>query len=358
MHWPCNYGAVLQTYALQHHLQGEGLDTSIVDYTPEYVRESGSLWYVGNERVRKNLLLRLAYLTVLVPLRIRQRKAFSAFRAKELCLTAPVTRADLLSEGKVRSDCYFCGSDQIWNEKNATLSDPVYFLQFAGGGKRFSYAASGAITTPFSERVKATVLAWLRSFDAIGVREDTMRDSLQEALGREVAHVCDPVFLLSREEWAALAAKGKGKAPGHPYILVYAIGSDLAPFRKARALGDKLGLPVYSIGLVKRAGVDRNFNCSPYRFLSLFMNAAYVVTNSFHGFSFSLVFHRAFWLCDTSIANRRLHSLLEKTGTEKRLLAEGSEMRPGEPIDWRSIDGRLGRFVAESKDFIRHCIDK
>ncbi len=150
MHWPSNYGAVLQTYALQHHLQGDGLDTSIVDYTPEYVRESGSLWYVGNERVRKNLLLRLAYLTVLVPLRIRQRKVFSAFRAKELCLTAPVTQADLLSEGKVRSDCYFCGSDQIWNEKNATLSDPVYFLQFAGGGVNASRTRQAAPLPPLS----------------------------------------------------------------------------------------------------------------------------------------------------------------------------------------------------------------
>lgn len=359
MHFPCNYGAVLQAYGLSHYLQSEGMDVSTVDYVPEYYRAELSLWYAPNKRCRRNPLLRLGYYMLRVPLRIRQRKAFAAFRAHELRLTEPMTQDDLLEKKNVRSDFYFCGSDQIWNEKNATLSDPVYFLQFAAeGGKRVSYAASGSISFPVSDKVKSTVLPWLRGFDALSVREDTLRDNLQAALGRDVAHVCDPVFLLSREEWERLAAKDTEKKPGGRYVLVYAIGDDPTPYKRARALGDKLGLPVYSMGLVRRAGVDKNLNCSPYHFLTMFAGAECVVTNSFHGFSFALIFNRPFWLCDTSIANRRLHSLLAKTGTEKRLLGKGDDWPDDEKIDWRSVNEKLRGFVAASKDFIKHSTDQ
>ncbi len=357
MHFPCNYGAVLQAYALSHYLRDEGLEVRIVDYVPVYFREKLSLWYVGNERCRHNPLLRLGYYLLRIPPRVRERMLFSQFRSGELEMTEPLSQEDLLQGGKVSCDYYFCGSDQIWNEKNETLADPVYFLQFAApGAKRISYAASGTVACPFSEKVRQTVLPWLSEFDAISVREDTMRDNLRAALGTDVRHVCDPVFLLGKNAWKSLAEKGGAKGVGHPYILVYAIGNDPTPYERARELGDKLSLPVYSMGLVRKPGVNRNLNCSPYRFLKLFEEAQCVVTNSFHGFSFSLIFNRPFWVCDTSIANHRLRSLLSKTGTESRFLRKGEAFSCDDKIDWDSVNDRLVEFVDSSKTFIKNSI--
>lgn len=356
MHFPCNYGAVLQTYALSHYLQSCGLDVNVINYIPEYFKENISLWYVGNKKYKKNPLLRLLYYAVVVPQKMRRAKVFSAFRCSELNITERFSQEELMNGNKAISDFYFCGSDQIWNENNETLFDPIYFLQFVkGNGKAFSYAASGTISYPFSDVVQSVLLPWLEKFDRISVREDLMKQNLQKALNREVKWVCDPVFLIDKIEWLRLASKGSLKGLNKSYILVYAIGNDNTPYRKARELGNELHCSVYGISWFRCPYVDKTLKCTPYDFLSIIANAKCVITNSFHGTAFSIIFNRQFWVCKTSIANHRLLSILNVTNLQNRLI-EDEIFNMGD-IDWSKVSQLIYKHINDSKDYISRCID-
>ena len=357
MHFPCNYGAVLQTYGLFHYLQKQGLDVNIINYVPEYFKDKISLWYVGNPKYKNNPFIRLLYYIWMVPLRIEKNRVYAKFRKEELNETKLFSQNQLMNGEMSSSDYYFCGSDQIWNEKNDTISDPVYFLQFVKGkGKRYSYAASGTISSPFSETVQRTVIPWLKSFDKIAVREDTIQQSLQEALKLEVKHVCDPVFLLGQDEWISLATKGRVNPTGKPYIIVYAIGDDTTPYFKGRKLGDRLKMPVYAISWSKVPYVDKIYRCTPYEFISLIAGASYVINNSFHGTAFPIIFNREFRVCDTTIANHRLLSILRTTGLEFCLVHTNDEVKTERKIEWNNVNLKMKNYISKSRNYIKSCI--
>lgn len=358
MHFPSNYGAVLQAYGLSQYIQKMGLHVSFINYIPEYFVEKNSIWYVGNEKYKKNFLLRLLYYCHMVPQRMARERAFSKFRKNELNLTRNVSQEELMQGQFNDSDFYFCGSDQIWNEKNETIFDPIYFLQFVKDAKkRFSYAASGTISYPYLDKVKTTLLPWLMQFEDIAVREDVIKLNLEKGIDKDIKLVCDPVFLLGRDEWVSLAKKGSGKSKCTPYILVYAIGNDATPYQRARELSVQTGLPVYTISWFG-TNADKNLKCTPYEFLRYFSEAEYIVTNSFHGTAFSLIFNRQFWVCDTSIANHRLRSILERTKLSNRFLMSSNKITNANPIQWDEVNAALEEFISHSKNYINKCINK
>lgn len=358
MHFPCNFGAVLQTYGLYHYLQETGLDVIVVNYIPDYFKEKISIWYIGNPKYKKNPVLRLLYYTLMVPLRIRQKKAFAKFRANELKETTPITQTELMNGNHINSDFSFCGSDQIWNENNGTISDPIYFLQFVNrDSKKFSYAASGTITYPFSQNIQSKVFPWLRNLDKISVREDVMQQNLQMGLKRNVIQVCDPVFLIDKDEWITLSQKVTFRFIKKPYIVVYAIGNDPTPYKRARELGDRFHIPVYAISWNKVPFVNKIFKCNPYEFLSILSEAKFIITNSFHGTAFSIIFNREFWVLNTSIANHRLLSILHKTGLESRLIDKDDTICIEQAIDWGNVNLKMRKFIKDSKQYIYNCIN-
>lgn len=354
MHFPFNFGAVLQAYALCHYLQSLGVQTRIINYIPSYFQEKNSIWYVS-EKYKKSFVLRLLYYLVMIPKRIQIRRAFALFRKNELVLTKRYSQDELMSGDAPKTDLYFCGSDQIWNEINNTIKDPIYFLQFVKDpNKRFSYASSGTIQYPFSDEINHTVIKWLDEFCKISVREDIMKNDLSTVLHKEIKHVCDPVFLLNREEWITLAQKGKKQYPER-FVLVYVIGDDDTPYRIAKEIKEKYKIPVLSPTWFNKPNVDIPVHCSPYDFISLFANASYIITNSFHGTAFSIIFKREFWVCDTSIANHRLYSLLRIVNLEHRVVTNSS-LDYHNPISWDGVELKLNEHINGSREFLKNCI--
>lgn len=359
MHFPDNYGAVLQAYALSHYFESLNCDTTIIDYLPKYITSENSIWHVSNERFRRNIMLKAVYLFGKLPFRLKQKQLFSKFRCNELKLTKPYYSYINLVENSPQTDFYFCGSDQIWNSKNETIKDPVYFLQFVSDKtKRYSYAVSGMIPNPVSEEIQKNVIPMIDSFQALAFREATMIETLQSYIVQPIKHVCDPVFLLDADVWQRLGKKHSSIKLNEKYILVYAVGDGFMTFQNARILSDKTGLPVYCISWSqqKLLYVNRTFTCSPYDFLLLFSKAEYVVTNSFHGTAFSIVFKKNFWVCETSIANQRLESIMTKLGIRERLLSTGRMLDHLNAVDYHCVNKHLLPFVQESKNYLNNII--
>lgn len=358
MHFPCNFGAVLQAYALSYQLKKDGVSVNIINYIPDYFKKRVGLWYVGNSKYEKNPLLRLAYYVHMVPTRYRRNRVFAQFRMNELNITKEYSQEDLMNGKYPSSEKFICGSDQIWNEINDTIYDPIYFLQFVREDcKRYSYAASGTISFPCSSKVEKIVIPRIKSFNQISVREDSLQQNLSGLINREIYHVCDPVFLLNQNEWKELTSKRQNTPILHKYVLVYVVGNDTKPFIKAREIGDKLNLPVYAISWFRCPHVDKILKCDPYEFVSVFSNAEYVITNSFHGTAFSIIFNKVFWVCDTYIANHRMKSILKRTELESRLITDGCIIDLTEKISWQNVNTHIAEFVNISKQYLKQIIN-
>lgn len=121
-----------------------------------------------------------------------------------------------------------------------------------------------------------------------------------------------------------------------------------------------LGLPLYKISASKRKDtrIDKLFNVNPYNFLALLDNASCVVTNSFHGTSFSLILGKQFWTCVAEGSNQRITSLLDKAGVLGRLIVENTQPDYSIGVDINLALNNLSNYINQSENFIKNSINE
>lgn len=361
MHCPLNYGAVLQTYALQTYLQSLYLKTSVIDYTPYYIVHDQSLMYVGDARLKKHLLTRWLYRLIKAPKKIKRIKNFYEFNKKELCLTNRCeTFGDIIAQN-FNFDYCFCGSDQIWNDRNNSGEDPSYYLQFAKGKSiLISYAASGNISLPLKDKVLNKTIPMINDLDFISMREDVTISNIQSYIKKPISHVCDPVFLLTKEQWSDLIKRGSSLVLKGDYVLAYPMGANPTHvIDNAYIVAKHYRLPLYCISATQRKDkrVDKYLDVSPYDFLYILSKSSYIVTNSFHGTAFSILLNKPFWSCEVEGTNQRISSLLKKIGLSSRTVAFDERINPNSiNVNYLEANNKLQQFIEYSKKFIKDSI--
>lgn len=317
-HRAINHGAMLQAFALQKYLLSLGHDVEIIDYFPEYFEKYG-LWHAPQKY--KRLGLGWLYVFFKLPSKIIFRKkitVFYKFYNDYILSTKRAYRS--ISDLRISppdSNIYIAGSDQIWNTSLRNGLDAAYYLDFGPKEvRRISYAASFA-TDCLMKGTENFVKDELSNFDAISVRESSALDLLND-LGYSGVQVVDPVFLLSSKEWVDifhLVNKSK-----HEYILVYDFMNDPEIKLIAKRLSHILNCKIYS--LFNESYADKNFFCSsPAMFVELVYNARCVVSNSFHGTAFSIIFHKDFFVLNRKDGlNIRMRDFLQKYSLSSRLI--------------------------------------
>ena len=287
-----NFGGCFQSYALLRKLQDLGYDvlhlTEIRFVTT--VRDRIKQWIKRSAAYR--LFVRMRRSGGIVDRKIR--KWFDAYPRLSVCTKAEMRR--LLRE----TDCFVSGSDQIWNTYHQF--SPFFFLDFAQGHKRVSYASSIG-TSDVNPRYAAAVKSLLDGFSHISVRE---RSGVRAIGGlterKDVVQVLDPSFLLTREEWRLVGdgAELEFKLPKR-YILCYVLGRNpdyatwLNRVMAQTGITDVIVLPAkYDNPDFAPSGCFVYQNAGPREFIKLLENAELVVTDSFHATAFSLNFQKPF----------------------------------------------------------------
>ena len=351
-----NYGASLQAYALKTHLAREGHEVSIIDYKPDYLSGHYRFMTVASPRWEKSWLHKTIYLVLKLPgrlLALPRKWAFDRFTRKYLPLT-PIHYAsnNNLKKNPPAAEAYICGSDQIWNCQFPNGRDPAFYLDFAPQGKRkLAYAASFAMDA-LPQELMPVLKERINRLDAISVRETDALRLLQELGITRGVQVVDPVFLLERQYWEAMATL----EPHERYILVYSFDNEAQISAIARRLAVAKKCKLYSVNPHPFKGANKNWNyASPTDFLGLIMHAEHVVTNSFHAVAFALIFHREFTVTGREEKlNSRMLSLLQSLGIQERyLLLDAPNRQAMQPIDYVNIDESLQRMTARSREFLR-----
>ncbi len=352
-----NIGASLQAYALQRFLRSKGADAYIIDYKPEYLSGHYHLWTVRNPKYDRPFL-REAYLLAKLPRRIRalgseRKRSFDAFRNHYLCLTKRYTTFQALCRDCPAGDCYIAGSDQIWNSFFQNGKDPAFFLQFAPqSARKIAFAASFGI----SELAAADIdrmRPWLKELDAVSVREKTGLEILTK-MGIPAIKVCDPVFLLDKQEW-------KSMIPEHGtstnYILLYDFDRNPAIEEIAIRYSRITGQRVYSIlpTTSKEICVQRP---GPLEFLVLIKNAGLVLTNSFHAIAFALLFHKEFYaFARKEPLNSRMIDLISDLGLEGRFCDNPLGFHEAEEIHWEYVERIIDEWKKTAISYLeRECL--
>lgn len=360
-HHEFNRGAMLQAYALAYYLKSLGHDVQVIDYSPYYMP--------GKAKVNfKWVPDRYDYFGIRTLFRLAkwrqnsykqgQRNALEVFYKKYIPVTSGHYKTiEELRKDPPAADIYIAGSDQIWNTTFPNGKDAAFYLDFGNPQRKISYAASFA-TRGLVDGTEEFVKTQLKNFDAISVREQSGLNLLN-SLGFDGQVVVDPVFLLSGKQWD-LFDKGEIK---DKYILVY----DFEPKRSdikaiAKRLAALHGCKIYTLTSPASffSYADESFLTSgPDMFVNLIKHARCVVSNSFHGTAFSMIYGRDFFVVGRKDGlNVRMQDLLNRYNLSDRLVdVNVSDDMLKKNINYDSVNGQLERDIEDSKSFLLHQIE-
>lgn len=353
-HRALNYGAVLQTYALQKILLKRRIDTEVLDYRSKFIENH----YEQDKISNYYTLRKVAILFLRNGCSIVKREQFTSFLKNNIKISPQKYNKEDLGMVESKYDIFLVGSDQVWNYRIAGF-DKTYFLDFVKSScKKASYAASiGLDIIPIEYEKEYKNL--LQSFGRISVRENEGQKLLERLLDRrDIETVVDPTLLLQSSEWEKLSEKCE--IP-EKYLLLYLLSENRKILKFAKKIAKKYKCKIIYINnqLLKRCGMINRRDTTPENWLYLFKNADYIVTNSFHGTIFSIIFKKIFWvdyLHTSSNVNSRIITLLCNLGLKDRIISEGCDVNHNE-INYSDVEELLANIVDKSNHFLDKIIN-
>lgn len=352
--WSDNYGAVLQANALQTFLKNQGHKVLIINFQP----------LKFNSGIR-DLVARTPQAMIAKWEAAFKRKIFRDFRKKYLELTSEVFHStDDLKQIESSFDLLISGSDQVWNPKWLIQFEglwDLYFLRFAGKGTRcISYAASfgHADTDTMDKEWQRKISEGINAFAEISVREQSGIKIIAQLSGRNDAiQVADPTFLCDRPYYDLLAGPSRKHKPYLFSYMLHGLAKDALQLEKE--ISSQLRLEEFRCDAQKTFLHNGYLLPSPLGWLRMIRDATFVVTNSFHGVIFCLIFHIPFvvLLIDGELGamNARIIELLNEIGLSSRIVSKSTykfNSFGNESIDWIGVDREIKRMRNQAFSFL------
>lgn len=346
-----NYGAVLQAYALKETLKEFGAKPEFVNYENEKILSDYKL-------IRTNSLKSFFSSLWYLPRNIKRKRSFKSFSDKYLDATKKKYYSSKEIEDDIESgDIFVTGSDQIWNpDLTGGLSD-VYALNFKTDKniQRIAYGASLG-NEELLQKYALDFKTKLSSLNSISVREQSIIKSLEEICGKSVEQVIDPTFLLSKQEWDKLISENvTSNLPCEKYILVYTLFESDEVTRIANYLSQTTGFKIIHF---RKYNIYKNelmslYSSGPVDFVNAFKNAAYVITNSFHGTVFSLIYEREFYSVLPKARAGRIKDLLETLGLTSRILQDEKNIDIDKNIEYIRVKDKIEKMRIKSIEYLK-----
>lgn len=351
-----NYGTVMQAVATRDVLSRYGRPLFIDYCRPHWTRSGWVESYLGRGG---NPAVNVAKLCANAPARLKCERLFRGFIERELAL-AP--SAPFLQGGEFDGGAVYCvGSDQTWNVECNFGIDPVYFLaKVPDSCEKISLSASFGRPSLGPGELEAT-RPLLRGFRAISVRESS-GVSILGSMGLEGVALKDPVLLCRAGLWGELASGVARSRDG--YVLAYMLNDNPRMCSYAERVARGLGVEARAVTFNPLKGAPSGLRgvClpSPEEWVALFRDASYVVTDSFHGTCFSLLFEKPMTVFNPPRYSVRLADVLADFGLADRRAGDDEAAESvsvhERPVDWESVRSSKERFSKQAEDFLDGCL--
>lgn len=363
-HDSINYGALLQAFALQSYIQSLGREVEIIDYKN---KDRTFSQVKGLRKIRSIIWKKTFYKFFNSKKRLERTNKFikeNLYISKKTFLNPKE-----ISENPPIYDYYITGSDQVWNPRNNNR-DFTYWLSFVPEGKKkISYAPSFGLSKLDYEYINECS-NYINSFDSISIREIEGKNILKKYYSIDGEVVLDPTFLVPINSWDDVISE---KCYKKHYILCYYMPGDEKVTNKikemSKIISNQTGYEIINIG---KKDYDRikfwennRFDCGPSEFLGLIKNADYVITNSFHGTAFSIIFNKTFWvpihqsLDYTKSLHSRLTNLLHSLNLEicKQNIDKPFNFDKEYVLDYDNTNTLLANLQEQSKKYLNKALE-
>ena len=339
-----NLGGIMQNFALQQTLKDMGHTPITIDIYAPYSRLR---WVAG--RLKGALTKSIVNVPYPWHGRIGSRKVLQ-FAFKHIDRTRPYQRIDSSIIDKYNLDAVIVGSDQVWRLKyNHDIS--TMFLDFTESYniKRIAYAASFGIEQwDYPEALTRRCIELIKSFDAVSVRESSDVDLCREHLNAEATHVLDPTLLLDRKVYLNLCLD---IPPANKnFLFAYVLDITEKKIEAITRYAQMLNLNL----VLKSAENNLNNNDTIESWISCFRDASFVITDSYHGTLFSIIFNKDFiTINNPNRGQSRFKSILRLFSLNDRLKNVNNILDNHDIIDWEGINHQLVKKRQESIRFLQ-----
>lgn len=325
-----NYGAVLQAYALKKYITKLGHNARIINYH-HYTIPDG-FPKENNEKRWKN---------------------FNSFIQKLIDYDEEVYQTEEELE-KLDIDVWICGSDQIWNTEITNGINKGFFLNFKTKGKKISYAVSMGIPELPKEHEEEFEKC-IKNLDYISVREETLKKYVEKFTDKPIIKAIDPTFLLEKEDYDELIQENKQE----DYILINELGPDDRLIKIAEKIANERNLKIIELNDKKKENYkyEQISDASPMEYLSLIKNSKVIITNSFHGTVFSIIFEKEFYTITRLNRNSRMENILDIVGMRDRLIDKVEEIENVKKQDYNKAYKNLEIEIEKSRRFLKDVIE-
>lgn len=330
-----NYGQVLQYLATQIFFDRLGCETSLLKYREQIslrgrVRQMKKkllcgLGYSGkdetpvlieektlsDDELRKVFFQRAKELTVKDDK--KHPRHFEQFRKKHFRYTE---YRDLIANPP-KADVYCVGSDQSWS----WCGDENFLNYGIDDIKRISFAPSFGAFVPSDKNEWEVLSEKLQRLDLVTVREESGIEICKKAGRADVKLIPDPTMLLKAEDYGMYEDSESGN--NGEYIFLYLLGNPTdIDIDSVYEFAEKEGLEVVYVTSQGREDSHKHVAATIPQWLSYIRHARYVMTNSFHGTAFSIVYNKKFLVFPLirpfHNMNGRIDTLLDKYGLCER----------------------------------------
>ena len=343
-----NYGAVLQAYALNNTLRTLGVDDRLLDLSR--MQKSFFVKVRGARNIIYALYSNLKALRYYKDLKKKYEK-FENFVNKNIVVTDNYKTMEDVVNNPPSADVYITGGDQMFNY--TSVLRPTNYLEFGDECvRRVSYSTSlgkNEVMEGHMEDFKQK----LQRYEHISLRESKSKTFVEKIIGKEVNVNIDPSLLLEAADWRKIAKKRqRGK-----YIFCYCLLENEKLQMLIDKMKEKTGLPVVVLNpnvncFVKADEIIRD--AGPEEFLGLIDSADYVISTSFHGVCFSVIFEKPFY-CLVKPNDVRYESLLEMLGLEDRKV-ESVETLAEETINYKKVKNIIKSEREKSIEYLKMAL--
>ena len=347
-----NYGSALQTFGVYNAVNkiSKGRWQAIlVNYCPDCLKDKDPLNPMKNMWDSDYESRRMCELS-LPAIRINYKKFNDFYENKFVQTMESYDSKNFNTIGKEDIQSFVCGSDTIFCIDEFGFDDGYYANYDIMKNHSVSYAASFGDAEFNKDNEKEILYSRLKNFKSLALREDKFIKDIKNEVFCPVKRVIDPTLLLDEEDYLKIMSDtlySKKK-----YILLYARRYNQNMEKYAEDLALKTGCEIIEISLSATNAAKHTmfYEAGVEEFLSLVKNASYVVTNSYHGIIFSIIFRKEFIGFSREQCGNKIKELLEWFGIEDRLIVSGKENF--KEIDYDKVHKIIEEKKKESYDFL------